>query len=182
MSFKSELEDIRDKIIKENNDRFQEEIKSIIVETMANIDYDVIAEKFRKVVKENPINNSFKHIIDINLDKLITKCYSLDENNRPIENTKQPLKIYYSYKGLNYYFICNGSSREVYLNSLNFDTYAKMFVKYLEEVNPEIQSMLVLIKNAFDDASISCKAYISPNCDKCDLRITIQYDLKKVTL
>lgn len=182
MSFKSELEEIRDKVIKENNDRFHDEMKYIIVEEMANIDFDTIAEKFRKVVKEKPINSSFKHVIDIKLDKLITKSYSLDQNNRPVKNTKEPLKVYYNYKGFNYYYLLDGSSTEVYLHSLNYDTYYKTFEKYLEEVNPEIKSMLVLIKKVFDDASVTCKAYVSPNSDKCGVTITIQYDLKPVNI
>ena len=182
MSFKSDLEEIRDKVIKENNIRFHKEMKSIIAEEMANIDYDTIAEKFRKVVKEKPINSSFKHIIDIKLDKLITKRYSLDENNRPVENIKQPLKVYYNYKGHNYYYVLEGNRTEVYLNSLNSDTYYKTFEKYLEEINPEIQSTLVLIKNAFNDANVTCKAYVSPDSDKCGVTFTIQYDLKPVIL
>lgn len=173
MSLKSELETIRDNIIKESNTRFHEEMKLIIAEEMTHIDFDTIAEQFRTVVKENPIKKSFNHTIDIKLDKLITKRYSLDENNRPVENTKEPLKVYYNYKGINYYYVSDGST-EVYLY--------KMFETYLEEVDPEIQSMLVSIKKMFNDASVSCKAYLSTHSSKCGLIIMIKYDLNPVNL
>ena len=168
MSFKEELEVVRETEIREKNSAFNAEMKKIIDEAISAINFDEIKSYLKDKCMKYPLHTQQSALHTVLIEPLFIKEYYWNKDIKFIKNETKPLEVYYKYKERLYHFKCYKDCNET-------------FSKYLTEVEPNIQRLLTFFQTQLPEAKINLCALIVPNSD-CYLQVNITYELRPLLL
>jgi hypothetical protein len=154
MSFKENLQNIREEHVHRKNLQFHETVKAIVDEAIIKINIDSMKETLINKIKQSPESKSVEVKFEFSLDKLY------------IKNEVEPLEIWYN------------NIRYIISKYPNINYNEDEFCDYLYETEPNIQRIKYIFKEAFPEAIIS--PFIFIHGKNCLFRVSVIYYLENI--